>query len=129
MRHPPGRRGEFVAGLRSDRNHLADDFVAGRHMCPVHRQVTFGDVQVGAAHPAGTDSDQHLVVQWRADGGGDELHRVGAHGAGFADSPSPHHLGCHATSVPGQSVCRAAFTARADRCRRPRAEMRTSDPT
>ena len=56
---------EIAAGVRAHRDDLANDFVSGHDGGPVHRQVAFGDVQVGAAHAAGVHGDKELAVPGR----------------------------------------------------------------
>ena len=46
------------------RHHLADHLVSRGHPGTVRRQVALGDVQVGAAHPAGEDPQQQLAGSW-----------------------------------------------------------------
>jgi hypothetical protein len=48
-------------GLLAEKRDLAHHLVAGHDTVPVPRQVARGDVQVGAAHPAGPDPDEHLA--------------------------------------------------------------------
>ena len=45
----------------ADRDHLANDLVPRNDAGPVDRQVTLGDVQIGAADATGRDRDEQLV--------------------------------------------------------------------
>ena len=90
---------ELAAGARALRDDLANDLVSGRDGGPVHRQVAFGDVQVGAAHAAGVHGDKQLAVTGPGHFDGYALQRLGVHRAGPTDLPRLHRLGGHATMV------------------------------
>jgi hypothetical protein len=48
-------------GAVAEPDNLADNLMPGNHAAAPGRQVTLGQVQVGAADPAGTDPDEHLA--------------------------------------------------------------------
>ena len=52
---------EFAAGVRAQRHDFGDHFVSGYDVGPVNRQVSLGNVQIGAAHAAGPHSDEELI--------------------------------------------------------------------
>ena len=52
---------EIAVGVRPGRNDLADDFMPGDDVGPMHRQVALGDVQVGTAHTASAHGDEEFA--------------------------------------------------------------------
>lgn len=64
-------------------------------MRPVHRQVAFGDVQIGAAHPARRHGDLNFVRAGFSGQGIDELEGVVTERARRRDTPRRHHLCAH----------------------------------
>ena len=53
--------GEFVARLRAHCHYFADHLMSRYDVGPVNGQVSFGHMQIGAAHAAGQHRDQQLV--------------------------------------------------------------------
>ena len=90
----PGRA-DPVAGLepgaaRAGRDDLGHHLVARRHVRLLGRQVAFGQVQVGPAHPAAADLEQQLAgagLGYRPLG---ELERARGHRPGLMDHPRAH---------------------------------------
>ena len=57
IRSPTAKR----VAPRALRNHMTDDLVAWHGAGPMGREVTFGEVEVGAAHAARRHSDQNFA--------------------------------------------------------------------
>src|SRR5215218_1824037 len=58
---------EFVAGILPERHDLGHHLVPGDHALPVHRQIPFGDMQIGATHAAGAYRDEEFTGRGRRD--------------------------------------------------------------
>src|SRR5207342_3342072 len=95
----PGRSRAARPG-RPGRHHLADDLVARGDTGCTRRQVTFGQVQVGAADAAGPDPDQQLTGAGLGDVAFGQPERTGGyrrHRSGLVNHPRTHE----STLTPG----------------------------
>ena len=84
--------GKPTHGL-SHPDHLAHDLVAGNDAAAVDRQVSFADVKIGAAHAAGHDAHEQLVVCWRGDVPLDEAQRRVLNRSRMVKFPGKHDVG------------------------------------
>jgi hypothetical protein len=85
---------ESRCGLAAS-NNRSHDLVPGNDVVSVHRKVSLDDVEVGPAHTAGTDLDEHLTGAGNRRFSVREPNGIALEGAGGRDLPRLHESHPH----------------------------------